>query len=145
MIENEMVGWHHRLDGPEFEQAPGVGDGQGSLACCVHGVTKSQTRLGSQTKLTEMKAPFSPMKEALIKVTISQVRKPTLCPKTRTGSNVSSDLLNKNAHTEQGQNLVGFLSLKAESDNILKAFRCSTSKPAFRSGVKSWTRCCKVK
>ena len=31
--EDEMVGWHHRLDGHEFEQAPGVGDGQGSLAC----------------------------------------------------------------------------------------------------------------
>ena len=29
-----MVGWHHRLDGHEFEQALGVGDGQGSLACC---------------------------------------------------------------------------------------------------------------
>ena len=32
--EDEMVGWHHRLDGHEFEQAPGVGDGQGRLACC---------------------------------------------------------------------------------------------------------------
>jgi len=32
--EDEMVGWHHRLDGHEFEQALGVGDGQGSLACC---------------------------------------------------------------------------------------------------------------
>ena len=32
--EDEMVGWHHRLDGHEFEQAPGVGDGQGSLICC---------------------------------------------------------------------------------------------------------------
>ena len=30
----EMVGWHHQLDGHEFEQAPGVGDGQGSLVCC---------------------------------------------------------------------------------------------------------------
>ena len=29
-----MVGWHHRLDGHEFEQALGVGDGQGGLACC---------------------------------------------------------------------------------------------------------------
>ena len=29
-----MVGWHHRLDGHKFEQAPEVGDGQGSLACC---------------------------------------------------------------------------------------------------------------
>ena len=34
MTEDEMVGWHHRLDGHEFEQAPGVGDGQGSLVCC---------------------------------------------------------------------------------------------------------------
>ena len=34
MTEDEMVGWRHRLDGHEFEQAPGVGDGQGSLACC---------------------------------------------------------------------------------------------------------------
>ena len=32
--EDEMVGWHHRLHGHEFEQAPGVGDGQGSLVCC---------------------------------------------------------------------------------------------------------------
>ena len=32
--EDEMVGWHHRLDGHEFDQALGVGDGQGSLACC---------------------------------------------------------------------------------------------------------------
>ena len=31
--EDEMVEWHHRL-GHEFEQAPGVGDGQGGLACC---------------------------------------------------------------------------------------------------------------
>jgi len=29
-----MAGWHHRLNGHEFEQAPGVGDGQGGLACC---------------------------------------------------------------------------------------------------------------
>ena len=32
--EDEMVGWHHRLDGHEFEWTPGVGDGQGGLACC---------------------------------------------------------------------------------------------------------------
>ena len=31
---DEMVGWHHRLNGNEFEQAPGIGDGQGGLACC---------------------------------------------------------------------------------------------------------------
>ena len=33
-IEDEIVGWHHRLDGHEFEQAPGVSVGQGGLACC---------------------------------------------------------------------------------------------------------------
>ena len=32
--EDEMAGWHHRLDGHEFGCAPGVGDGQGGLACC---------------------------------------------------------------------------------------------------------------
>ena len=34
MTEDKMVGWHHQLDGHEFEQAPGDGEGQGSLACC---------------------------------------------------------------------------------------------------------------
>ena len=34
MMEDEMVGWHHRLNGPKFEWTPGVGDGQGGLACC---------------------------------------------------------------------------------------------------------------
>ena len=34
MTEDEMVGWHHRLNGHEFEQALGVDDGQGGLACC---------------------------------------------------------------------------------------------------------------
>ena len=34
MTEDEIIGWHHRLNGHEFEQFPGVGDGRGSLACC---------------------------------------------------------------------------------------------------------------
>ena len=34
MTEDEMVGWHHRLNGHEFDQTPGDGEGQGSLACC---------------------------------------------------------------------------------------------------------------
>ena len=34
MTEHKMVGWHHRLDGLEFEQALGVGDGQVNLVCC---------------------------------------------------------------------------------------------------------------
>ena len=39
---DEMVGWHHRLNGYEFEQTPGDGEGQGSLA--VHGDSKSWTQ-----------------------------------------------------------------------------------------------------
>ena len=34
MTEEEMVGWHHRLNGHEFEQASGDSEGQGSLSCC---------------------------------------------------------------------------------------------------------------
>ena len=34
VTEDEMVGWHHRLNGHGFGQTPGVGDGQGGLACC---------------------------------------------------------------------------------------------------------------
>ena len=33
-VPDELVGWYHQLNGHELEQAPGVGDGQGSLACC---------------------------------------------------------------------------------------------------------------
>ena len=47
MTEDEVVGWHHRLNGREFEQAPGDGEGQGSLACCSLWVTKGRTRLNS--------------------------------------------------------------------------------------------------
>ena len=51
MIEGEMVGWHHQLDGHEFGQAPGVGDGQGSLVwhAAVSGVAKSWIRLSDWT------------------------------------------------------------------------------------------------
>ena len=40
-----MVGWHHWLNGHEFEQAPGVGDGQQAWHAAVHGVAKFQTQL----------------------------------------------------------------------------------------------------
>ena len=43
MTEDEVVGWHHQLDGHEFEQALGAGEGQGSLRAAVHGLAKSQT------------------------------------------------------------------------------------------------------
>ena len=38
MAEDEMVGWHHRLNGHEFEQTPGNGEGHGTLHASVHGV-----------------------------------------------------------------------------------------------------------
>ena len=60
MTEHEMLGWHHRLSGHEFEQTLGESEGQGSLACCgawgnrvrhnlatITNIIKSDCRLGS--------------------------------------------------------------------------------------------------
>ena len=52
-----MVGWHHQLNGHEFEQAPGVGDGQGGLACCSPwGRKESDT--AEQMNCTELLSVF---------------------------------------------------------------------------------------
>ena len=53
--EDETVGWHHQLNGHEFEQASGDGDGQGSLVWCSPWVTKSQTKL----KFCDFKTPLN--------------------------------------------------------------------------------------
>ena len=42
--QDEMVGWQHGLDGREFEQAPGVGDGQGGLVCCMQSMGSQRVR-----------------------------------------------------------------------------------------------------
>ena len=47
MTEDEMVGWHHQLNGHEFEQAPGNDEEQGNLTCYGNGVTKSPTSLSN--------------------------------------------------------------------------------------------------
>ena len=47
MTEDEMVGWHHRLNGHKFEQAPGVGEEQGAWHGAFHGVAKVRTRLSN--------------------------------------------------------------------------------------------------
>ena len=49
--EDEMVGWHHGLDGRESEWIPGDGDGQGAWHAAIHGVAKSRTRLSDWTEL----------------------------------------------------------------------------------------------
>ena len=50
MTEDEMAGWHHRLDGQEFVWTPRVGDGQGGLACC-NSWGRSRTQLNDWTEL----------------------------------------------------------------------------------------------
>ena len=47
MTEDEMIGWHHQLNGHEFEQILGLGDGQEAWRAKDHGVAKSQTRLSN--------------------------------------------------------------------------------------------------
>ena len=54
MTEDEMAGWHHRLDGREFEWTPGVGDGQGGLAWCDSWGRKESDRT-EQLNCTELK------------------------------------------------------------------------------------------
>ena len=52
MTEDEMIGWHHQLSGHEFEQTPGDGEGQGSLACCSPwGCEESDTTEGLNNSL----------------------------------------------------------------------------------------------
>ena len=51
MTEDEMAGWHHWLDGHEFEWTPGVGDGQGGLACCDSWGHKESARLSDWTDM----------------------------------------------------------------------------------------------
>ena len=55
--EDEMVWWHHQLDGHEFEQAPGVGDEQESLACCSLWIAESQIQLSDWTDIFQNSLP----------------------------------------------------------------------------------------
>ena len=57
MTENETIGWHHRLNGHEFEQVSGVGDGQGSLVCCSPWGCK-ELDMTEQLNLSELKLVF---------------------------------------------------------------------------------------
>ena len=51
-----MIGWHHQLDGHEFEQAPGVGDDREAWHAALHGIAKSQTQLSNWTELKDDKS-----------------------------------------------------------------------------------------
>ena len=53
MTEGEMVGWHHQLNRHKFEQTPGDGEGQGSLACCSPWGSQSWTQLAKMEGSTE--------------------------------------------------------------------------------------------
>ena len=55
MTEDEMVGWHHRLNIHEFEQTPGDGEEQGSWYTVVHGDVKTQTQLSCEQNKTKEK------------------------------------------------------------------------------------------
>ena len=58
MIQDEMVGWHHQLNGHEFEQTLGDGEGQGSLACCrPQGGKESDMTEGLNTTPSEAEGP----------------------------------------------------------------------------------------
>ena len=57
--EDEMIGWHHWLNGHESEQTLGDGEGQGELACCSPGVAKGRTQLSAWTTTTNQKICYT--------------------------------------------------------------------------------------
>ena len=59
--EDEMVGWHHRLNGHEFEQIPGAGDGQGGLMCCSPWGCR-ELDMTEQVNNTESEVPTFPQR-----------------------------------------------------------------------------------
>ena len=63
MTEDEMAGWHHWLDGQEFEWILGAGDGQGGLVCCNSWVAKSRTRLSDWTELNSVRSAWWVLRE----------------------------------------------------------------------------------
>ena len=66
MTEDELVGWHHRLDGHEFEHAPGVSDGQGGLTCCSPWSYKEQDTMGQlYNRTTELTDPGHQLQESM--------------------------------------------------------------------------------
>ena len=72
-----MVGWHHRLNGREFEQAPGDGEGQGSLACCSPwGPKESDTTERLNNKKAE--AGRGPGREVLSAVRMCRAGSPAM-------------------------------------------------------------------
>ena len=76
MTEVEMVGRHHQLNGREFEQAPGVGDGQGSLACCSpwgHKELDTTERLNRIEYLEETVCNTSPQNHCWVKIVLHQI------------------------------------------------------------------------
>ena len=95
MTEDEMVGWHHRLNGQEFEQAPGVVDGQGILQCysswdckesdMTHRMNNSKTITGYNGPRTAGSCHFfpsegSPYVIVLSRYGVSESQHEVLCP-----------------------------------------------------------------
>ena len=71
MTEDEMIGWDHRLDGHEFEQAPVVGDGQGNLVCCSPWDHK-ESDMTERMNWTELHYPC-PLKDSHVLQTLQRV------------------------------------------------------------------------
>ena len=81
MTEDEMVGWHHQLNGHGFGWSPGVGDGQGGLHAVVHGVAESRTRLkqlsSSSSRYYIVSPTFIQMRKLKLKSSLSEFASPS--------------------------------------------------------------------
>ena len=80
--QDEMVGWHHRLDEHKFEQAPVVGNGQGSLACCSPWGHKELHTTEQLTWTLILKSSITfYMKQSLLSMAFMEISKEVVTPK----------------------------------------------------------------
>ena len=75
MTEDEIVGWHHQLDGHEFEQAPGDSEGKGSLVCCSPWGHKELDMIEQLNNNDEYSCLKNPMDRGAWQVTVQWVTK----------------------------------------------------------------------
>ena len=91
MMEDEMVRWYHGHDGHEFEQAPGIGDGQGSLVCCNPWDRKesdtSERRNWPTETITTMLIGYTPIQNKKLKKRPQNPEWSNLSPMSLNGDN----------------------------------------------------------
>ena len=124
-----MVGWHHRLSGHEFQQAPGDGERQESLVCCSPWVAMSQTQLSDWTELKAV-TPIPPSCASLSKFHLTSLSF-IQCPYLQNGGH--------NSYLSGLQRSIRLMSVKVVLEKTLEnLLDCKEIKPVNYKGKQPW-------